>query len=171
MAGLSLGGGLHLIKEIKKWRATRRGFVATNYAEAGAFLKTKPELTAPDIQLHFILARVEDLGRKISMGHGFSTHVACLRPKSRGTVSINSLDANAPPVIDPNFFDHPDDMATLISGFKIARNILNQKRRTDIFTFTSIFFRNNISILKNTCYPKQIHLIYQLNNQIHHYFV
>jgi choline dehydrogenase-like flavoprotein len=139
LAGLSLGGGLHLIKEIKKWRATRRGFVATNYAEAGAFLKTKPELTAPDIQLHFILARVEDHGRKISMGHGFSTHVACLRPKSRGTVSINSLDANAPPVIDPNFFDHPDDMATLISGFKIARNILNQKsiaglKPTDINT-------------------------------------
>jgi choline dehydrogenase-like flavoprotein len=42
-------------------------------------------------------------------------------------------------VIDPNFFDHPDDMATLISGFKITRNILNQKsiaglKPTDINT-------------------------------------
>lgn len=132
LAGLSLAGGPHLLKQMKRWREERRGFVATNYAEAGAFLRTQPWLTRPDVQLHFILAMVEDHGRKMRLGHGFSAHVCCLRPKSRGEVRLASTDPRQAPLIDPKFLSHPDDLETLVAGFKRTRAILEQPALTSM---------------------------------------
>lgn len=126
LAGLSLAAGPYLIKQMMRWRRERRGFVATNYAEAGAFLRTQPDLSRPDVQLHFILAMVEDHGRKMRLGHGFSAHVCCLRPKSRGEVLLASADPHQAPLIDPKFLSHSDDLETLVTGFKRTRCILEQ---------------------------------------------
>lgn len=41
-----------------------------------------------------------------------------LHPKSKGFVYINSKDANAPPLINPNFFSHKEDIDILIQGVK-----------------------------------------------------
>jgi choline dehydrogenase len=55
---------------------------------------------------------------------GYSCHACVLRPKSRGKVSLRSSDPFEPPVIDLNFFDHPDDGKTLVEGIRLARRIL-----------------------------------------------
>ena len=81
----------------------------------------------PDLQLIFVVAMVDDHGRRMHLGHGFSCPVDLLRPKSRGTVGIASKDAREAPLIDPNFFDHPDDMKLLIEGVKIQMRILESK--------------------------------------------
>lgn len=130
LAGLSLRGGIQLAGQILRWRRERRGFIASNMAEAGAFLKTQPGLAEPDVQLHFILAMLEQHGRKLRLGHGFSVHVCCLRPKSRGTVSLASPDPFIAPTIDPNFFEHPDDLATLLAGYRLTEHILSQPALT-----------------------------------------
>ncbi|XP_019924634.3 glucose dehydrogenase [FAD, quinone] isoform X3 [Magallana gigas] len=41
-----------------------------------------------------------------------------LHPKSRGTISLKSADPFDPPIIDPNYLDHPDDIKTLINGIR-----------------------------------------------------
>jgi len=94
-------------------------------AECGGFLKTRPELEVPDIQLHFCMAMVEDHGRKPRWGTGFSCHVCLLRPKSRGHVALKNADPLAAPLIDPRFFDDPDDLETMVKGFKLTRQILD----------------------------------------------
>ena len=66
--GYSLGGAVKLIGEIGRYRRERRGIVATNFAETGGFLKTRPDLEAPDIQLHFVNALVDDLREKGLIG-------------------------------------------------------------------------------------------------------
>jgi choline dehydrogenase-like flavoprotein len=124
LVGVSARGGLHLITEIRRYLRERRGMVATNYAEAGAFLKTRPELAIPDIQLHFVVAIVEDHARKIRLGHGFTCHVCALRPKSRGTVTLESPDPLKAPLIDPNFLSAPEDVETLVAGFKLTRRLM-----------------------------------------------
>lgn len=126
LAGLSLRGGLHLLGQIQRWRRERRGFIASNFAEAGGFVKTRPDLPAPDIQLHLILAMVENHGRRLRWGHGYSVHVCCLRPRSRGAVTLASADPLAAPRIDPRFLEDPADLETLMEGFKITRHLLNQ---------------------------------------------
>jgi choline dehydrogenase-like flavoprotein len=47
-----------------------------------------------------------------------------LRPKSVGSVFLESPDPMAPPGIDPNFLSDPEDLRVLIKGAKMTRAIL-----------------------------------------------
>jgi choline dehydrogenase-like flavoprotein len=124
--GLSLRGGLAFWKALQRYRAERRGMLTSNFAEGGAFLRTPFAPDRPDIQLHFVVAAVEDHARKLRWGHGMSCHVCLLRPRSRGSVKLAGRDAATAPLIDPAFFQHPDDLAGLVAGFKLTRTLLQQ---------------------------------------------
>ena len=124
--GLSLTGAWHALKGVFEWRNHRRGMLTTNFAEAGGFIKSQKEEPIPDLQLHFVIGKLVDHGRKTTFGHGFSCHVCLLRPQSRGSVTLASADPLAAPRIDPNFFAEPDDMARMIRGFRLMRHILAQ---------------------------------------------
>ncbi|MEO5735266.1 MAG: GMC family oxidoreductase N-terminal domain-containing protein [Rubrivivax sp.] len=124
--GLSLSGAWQALRGIRDWRRDRTGLLTTNFAEAGAFIKSGPDLETPDLQLHFVIGKLVDHGRKTVFGHGYSCHVCLLRPKSRGQVTLASADPLAAPLIDPGFFSDPDDLPRLVSGFKAMRHILSQ---------------------------------------------
>ena len=124
--GLSLSGFLRGIKGIFEWRKHRSGMLTTNYAEAGGFIKTSPTEPTPDLQLHFVVGKLIDHGRKTTFGHGYSCHVCLMRPLSRGRVTLASSDPMAAPLIDPNFLAEKDDMDRLVKGFKQMRMILSQ---------------------------------------------
>jgi choline dehydrogenase-like flavoprotein len=125
--GLSLTGAYRVLQGIFEWRNQRSGMLTTNFAEAGGFIKSRPEETLPDLQLHFVVGKLVDHGRGVVFGHGFSCHVCILRPLSRGTVRLASKDPLAHPLIDPNFLGERDDMDRMIRGFKVTRNILKQQ--------------------------------------------
>ncbi len=124
LLGISFGGVAALFSAIGRYRRERRGMVATNFAEAGGFLKTRPGLELPDVQLHFVVAIVDDHARKLRLGHGFTCHVCALRPKSRGAVRLASPDPLAAPLIDPNFLGDPQDVETLVGGVKLTRRLM-----------------------------------------------
>jgi choline dehydrogenase-like flavoprotein len=124
--GLSPAGMVRAVKGIIEWRNHRRGMMTTNYAEAGGFIKSRPDEALPDLQLHFVVAKLVDHGRKTVFGHGFSCHVCLLRPVSRGSITLASADPMAAPLIDPNFLGEPDDVERLVRGFKAMRRILQQ---------------------------------------------
>ena len=123
--GVSLAGFRRLWREIGRYRRDGLGMITSNVAECGGFLKTDPNLQVPDIQLHFSVATADNHGRTRHLGHGFGCHVCLLRPKSRGTVALNSADPMDPPRIDPKFYDHPDDLEVMVKAFKITRRIMN----------------------------------------------
>ena len=124
--GLSLTGLWHGLKGIFEWRNRRSGMLTSNFAEAGGFIKSQADEPIPDLQLHFVVGKLLDHGRKTVFGHGFSCHACLLRPLSRGSVTLASADPMAPPCIDPKFFAEPDDMVRMIRGFKLMRRILTQ---------------------------------------------
>ncbi len=124
--GLSFTGALNTLKGIFEWRAQRSGMLTTNFAEAGGFIKSTPAEARPDLQLHFVIGKLIDHGRKTVFGHGYSCHVCLLRPRSRGVLRLASADPLAPPVIDPNFLADADDLERLLRGFKLMRHILAQ---------------------------------------------
>jgi choline dehydrogenase-like flavoprotein len=128
--GISLGAVGRVLKAIPEWRNRRSGMLTTNFAEAGGFIKSQPSEAIPDLQLHFVIAKLIDHGRKTVFGHGYSAHVCVLRPQSRGSVTLASADPFAAPLIDPNFFDHPDDMQRLVRGFRLMREVINQPALT-----------------------------------------
>ena len=138
-AGLSFPGIMRILKGIGQYRRERRGPMTSNVAETGGFLKTRPDLAAPDIQLHFCTAMVSDHGRKPRWGTGFSCHVCLLRPESRGSVWLQSADPMKPPAIDPNFFGEENDLETMVAGFKMTRRLLETPalkalQTADVFT-------------------------------------
>ncbi|MBE7367272.1 GMC family oxidoreductase [Ramlibacter pallidus] len=124
--GLSFSGLVNAVKGILEWRRSRTGLLTTNFAEAGGFIRSSPAEAIPDLQLHFVIGKLVDHGRKTVFGHGYSCHVCLLRPKSRGSVGLKSADPLAAPRIDPNFLADPDDVQRLVRGFKAMRNILAQ---------------------------------------------
>jgi choline dehydrogenase-like flavoprotein len=124
--GVSLSGLARAIKGIFEWRKHRTGMMTTNFAEAGGFIKTSPDEATPDLQLHFVIGKLVDHGRKPTFGHGYSSHICLMRPRSRGRVTLASSDPLAAPVIDPNFLADPDDMRRMVQGFKQMRTILSQ---------------------------------------------
>jgi choline dehydrogenase-like flavoprotein len=124
--GVSPAGIVRLLKAVPEWRQRRSGMLTTNFAEAGGFIRSQPSEAIPDLQLHFVVAKLIDHGRQTAFGHGYSTHVCVLRPQSRGSVTLASADPLAAPRIDPNFFDHPDDMRRLVRGFRLMRDLTSR---------------------------------------------
>lgn len=122
--GLGFAGAMNLFRHARTWRKTGEGMLASPFAEGAAFLKTAPDLTRPDIQLHFVIAIVDDHARRFHLGYGFSCHVCQLRPYSRGRVGLQSADPRAAPLIDPQFLSDERDLPVVIKGAKMTRDIL-----------------------------------------------
>jgi|TARA_R100000501_G_scaffold17919_1_gene34971 choline dehydrogenase len=105
----------------------RDGLGAENSMEVGGFLRSRPELDRPDLQIQFIPGVMANHGRKgIEPFDGFSLDMVALHPESRGRVSLSSADPMAPPRIEPNHLATPGDMATLRAAIHIARKIGTQ---------------------------------------------
>ena len=122
--GFSFGGSFRMIGEIIKYARKRKGMLTTNYAESGGFLYVDRSEPSPDIQLHMVRAVVDDHGRKLHWGHGYSCHICVLRPKSRGRVTLNSANPADAPAIDPAFFEDERDFDKLFAGVKLTQDIM-----------------------------------------------
>ncbi len=115
-----------LLRGVGEYRRDQRGVLTSNVAEGCAFLKTDARMQRPDLQMHFLIGPAVDHGRVRPPYQGFSLHVCVLRPKSAGSVTLASSDPLAAPLIDPGFLNHPDDLATLVRGLRLAHDIVRQ---------------------------------------------
>ncbi|MFZ5609512.1 MAG: GMC family oxidoreductase [Pseudomonadota bacterium] len=108
------------------WMLRRQGTGRYMPTPAGAFLKTRPELVAPDIQLHFMTGWGKAHGAELTTQHGFQVHVCQLRPDSRGKIRLGSADPASPPIIDPGYLSAPGDLPVLRAGVRMAYKIMAQ---------------------------------------------
>ncbi len=122
--GISFRAAPRLAVEGLDYLLFRRGMVASNVVEGNGYIRTLPGLDRPDIQLGFIPAYRGQNARLVGYGHGYSISTILLRPKSRGSVTLRAADPQAAPRIDLNAFAEPDDLDTLLRGFKVARRIM-----------------------------------------------
>jgi choline dehydrogenase-like flavoprotein len=122
--GFSLRGALAMLKSVWEWRKQRTGWITTNVAESQAFLKTSPDAQTPDIQLALCTGIVDDHTRKTHLGHGYTLHVTLMRPKSRGSVTLQSAKPTDAPLIDPAYLRDPEDLATLVKGTQMGFDIM-----------------------------------------------
>tara|TARA_R110002020_G_scaffold134252_26_gene299706 strand:- start:313 stop:1365 length:1053 start_codon:yes stop_codon:yes gene_type:complete len=104
----------------------KSGPVTTTGVESCAFLDPTGQGGRPTIQM-FCVPTVY-LDRDVmgaDPGHGVTINSLLLQPKSRGTVKLASTDADALPLVDPQIFADPADLATTIEGFRFARRVLD----------------------------------------------
>ncbi|MEI2735649.1 MAG: GMC family oxidoreductase N-terminal domain-containing protein [Rhodoblastus sp.] len=130
--GVSLRGVARLAKAVPQWGRRRTGLMTTTYATAGAFIRSTPDAPAPDLQLVFVVAIVDDHARKMHLGHGISCHVDVLRPFSRGAVTLASRDPRDAPAIDPRFLSDERDVKLLVQGGQIQQAIMESAPFDDL---------------------------------------
>jgi choline dehydrogenase len=109
-----------------QWLATRKGLGASNFFEAGGFLRGSDAAEWPDVQLHFVALAADYSGRATSPGHSYQVHLGPQRSKSRGWVTLRSARADEAPVIQPNFLAEPEDWVESHDAIRASRHILEQ---------------------------------------------
>jgi choline dehydrogenase len=63
--------------------------------------------------------------------HMFGIIIILGKPKSRGTLRLQSTDVRDQALIDPRYFSDPEDLTTLVKGVRIAREIGRSKGLAD----------------------------------------
>lgn len=100
------------------------GPLSSNVAEGGAFIKTLPHLSAPDIQYHFAPGYFYNHGLDLPKnGNGFSLGPTLLQPESVGEIGLISNDPDHKPLIDHHFLEKKADIETLTRGIEIGQEL------------------------------------------------
>jgi choline dehydrogenase len=113
-------------KPTAEWLLRRSGPLTSSVAEAFAFVRTRPGLPAPDIQYHFAPAYFADNGFEEFDGHAFTFGPVLVSTKSRGNLRLRSADPLDKPRILTNTLAEPEDLASLVEGVKLAREVASK---------------------------------------------
>jgi choline dehydrogenase len=110
-----------------KYIFRKTGPLTSNIAEAGAFVKSRPDLEECDLQLHFAPVHFVEHGLKNPPGHGFSLGAVLLTPRSTGRIYLRSADPQEAPAIDPMYLSSEEDVTPLREGLKLVWKLLDSK--------------------------------------------
>eukprot|EP00884_Botryococcus_braunii_P020619 jgi/Botrbrau1/7240/Bobra.0021s0023.1 len=123
------------VRAILAYALFRKGPLTSTGCDHGAFLSTTGS-GDPDLQIRFvpgcalsadgINSYVDFSKNKAKFPTGVTFQLLCVRPKSRGSISLRSPDPFDAPLLDPGFLRDPADLATLRSGVRISRNLAAQ---------------------------------------------
>ena len=105
----------------------RKGFLTSNVAESGGFVKSDKKQKTPNIQFHFLPTYLKNHGREIMFGYGYTLHICDLQPKSRGFIGLKTANPLDDPLIQPRYLTEEEDWVNLVNGYKIGRELLNTK--------------------------------------------
>jgi choline dehydrogenase len=124
-----------LLWSVAQGMAFGRGIATTFPYEAGAFMKSRPELIAPDVQAHFMpaLEKTANLhwpklfGRAaVEANHGFTIRVGPVNPESRGWIKLRSANPGDPPLIHANYLATEFDRNTTVAAVRMMREVIAQ---------------------------------------------
>ncbi len=109
-----------------QWLLFRRGLGATNHFESNAYIRSRPDLPAPDLQYHFLAGAMGFDQSSTPKGHGFQAHVSHAKPKSRGSVTLGSADPGEKPKLMFNYLSEEEDVLAFRRALRITREIFAQ---------------------------------------------
>jgi choline dehydrogenase len=119
------------IKNTLQYLCKSSGPYLSSGVEATVFHRTKENLSAPDLQIHFAPLTPDDrlfknfgLEPKVGLpkdGLGFGPTL--LKPKSLGSIQLATKNPFDHPIINPNYLQHEDDIRVLVDGIKLCRKI------------------------------------------------
>lgn len=102
----------------------KQGLATTNFFETGAFLRTRDDVTHPNMQYEFLpLTRQLRRGKLVPVP-GFQFWMDLARPMSRGAVTLRSADHADHPSVVFNHLREQQDLCDLVDGVKLAREVL-----------------------------------------------
>jgi choline dehydrogenase len=122
------------LKPAWNYFVNKKGVLCTSPLEGMAFFDLNLKGDKVNFQLHFSpmwLGKKYDYDAYDLNGFprsdGFSIFPTLLHPKSRGFIKLSSADPKAPPIIQPNFLQHKEDLDQLVKGGKLVFKIMEDK--------------------------------------------
>jgi choline dehydrogenase len=113
----------------------RRGMLTSNVGEAYGFVRSRPELDLPDLELIFAPAPYYDEGLLTEPpGHGVVFGPILVAPESRGQITLRSADPLAKPVVEPRYLSDPGgvDRAAMMEGLRMCARIAEAPALKDL---------------------------------------
>jgi choline dehydrogenase len=113
------------LPNVVRYLTQRMGPLTSNVAEACAFVKSRPDLPACDLQFHFAPVEYDLRLEGEPTVHAFTMGAALVAPKSVGQLRLSSTDPRKAPVIDPAYLSDPggEDLRALTTSLHLAREI------------------------------------------------
>jgi choline dehydrogenase len=111
--------------QIANYLIRRRGMLTSNQGEAYGFVRSRPELALPDLELFFGPGPFFDQGLGEMYGHAVTFGPILQKPHSRGVISLRSADPKDKAIIDPRYLSDPDgvDRAAMLEGLRMCAKI------------------------------------------------
>jgi choline dehydrogenase len=106
-----------------RYLLTRRGPLASNIAEVGAFLRVNSGAAVADLELLAAPVAFVNHGFTKYPGHHFTIAAVLLQPHSRGTVRLGSAGPGVAPIIAPEYLSDSRDVPILLEGLRWARRV------------------------------------------------
>ena len=121
-------------KQLINYLLRRRGMLTSNVGEAYGFVRSRPELDLPDLELIWAPAPFFEEGLGDPYGHAIATGPVLLKPLSSGSVTLRSADPSAKPIIDPRYLSDPDgvDRDAMMAGLRVSAAIAQAPALKDI---------------------------------------
>jgi len=117
--------GLRGAWELMRYALAGQGYLAQPAAMLVAFLRSRPELQTPDIQLSFMPISVADMKkRKLHDYPAMTMGYYQMRPESRGSTHIQSASVGEAPEIRFNYLTDPIDRRAIVDGFRATRRLV-----------------------------------------------
>ena len=135
--------GTAMLGSLLTYLLVGKGPMTRGAYEGGGFIKTDPSLAHPDVQIGVGLFSMAEMGMsldgapepapgetpkppkmQVDSAPGVSVGGYFTQPKSRGEIRIQSADPDAAPVIDANYFSHPDDRKHSIAMVRWIRRLM-----------------------------------------------
>lgn len=108
----------------------RSGHMSMAPSQLGAFAYSSPEQKSANVEYHVQPLSLEKFGEDLHLFNAFTASVCNLRPTSRGSVHINSIDPEAAPVIRPNYLSTDEDRKVAAESLRLTRKIVEQSALT-----------------------------------------
>ncbi|OWS70714.1 GMC family oxidoreductase [Polynucleobacter campilacus] len=102
----------------------RSGPMSMAPSQLGAFAYSSPAQKSANVEYHVQPLSLEKFGEDLHSFNAFTASVCNLRPTSRGSVHINSIDPEAPPVIAPNYLATEEDRKIAAESLRLTRKIV-----------------------------------------------
>ena len=103
----------------------RSGPLTMPPSQLGAFAKSDPAQTTPNLEYHVQPISLDRFGEPPHPFPAFTASVCNLRPTSRGTVRITSADPRVHPAIAPNYLSTDEDRRVAVDAIRLTRRIVN----------------------------------------------
>jgi choline dehydrogenase len=122
----------------------RRGPLALSINQGGGFVRSAPNRPRPNMQLYFCPMSFQKAPAGSSAfilpdkQSGFSLTVSPTRPLSRGWVRIRSADPAIPPAIQPNLLGDERDVAEMLEGARLLRQLRSTEALSAIIDHETI---------------------------------